>query len=143
MLTADIINALSGPPPGAPTDWRRSEAAMFRVMAALEDGDTPPDVRELPPEVLRRLGYAAELVGRFRSRDRRDTLLAFAGDAYNHACKQTRERFTTLTAVPGGTAVSTPNLDALAEKWGFNPGLDLHRYEMERRPRYHTSSLIR
>lgn len=115
----------------AESSWRHSEAALFQAMARMEDGWVPAVQSQLSQSDLRRLGYLAEMIARFGRAPDSQQLLAFASRVLADVSRLQAIDPIGESVVPGARIARYKQLDALAGKWGFHPGVDLDRYRSE------------
>lgn len=111
------------------SDWRDSEALMFRVMAGLQRGEAT-ELAGASPLALQRLGYLAELVLLFLDPANSDQLQNLVTSLKQHPALAAG--MVTGPAIPAMSR-NRPSLgfDDLARRWHLSSSVSLARYRTE------------
>ena len=108
--------------------WRDAEARMFLLLSRMMQGEFLR-IQRFSSLDQRRLGYLAEVAALLLAAENEAELRAYADEVRRHTGPDAIWQPSAF--VPGGTPGQRPQLDELAEGWGFHPGLDVGRYRSE------------
>lgn len=106
--------------------WRDVEEDLFRLVAAMSDGDFP-DIDLLSNDDVRRLGYLAEVAALLLDALAEKDLMRLVNDARSRLSKVSAA----IPLMSGAQPSRRFGLDQLAAEWGIDGGFDLTRYRAE------------